>query len=209
MPIKTDSTSNRNINTNPTDIDDDDDDNAAKAMSSSVEPVATEHGTTVSTTALPPPESTTTSIQLEHQQKQWTGNSKPKIKHEIPAAIDSDDQQQFDIGGSAALHRPFPATVVLSRTKATHKQAKADGKSEEGDASEATLQQDGNRKSSASRSMHSTDNPQGHRGSGGGGNATATDAGTITNLMSDDAFNVMSFVKIAHYVWAIPLKVKS
>ncbi|XP_055589731.1 ATP-binding cassette sub-family C member Sur isoform X2 [Uranotaenia lowii] len=33
------------------------------------------------------------------------------------------------------------------------------------------------------------------------------DAGTITNLMSDDAFNVMSFVKIAHYVWAIPLKI--
>lgn len=51
---------------------------------------------------------------------------------------------------------------------------------------------------------------------GGGGNngsvasehgGATTDAGTITNLMSDDAFNVMSFVKIAHYVWAIPLKV--
>ena len=27
------------------------------------------------------------------------------------------------------------------------------------------------------------------------------------NLMSDDAFNVMSFVWVAHYVWAIPLKV--
>uniref|UniRef100_A0A182P339 ABC transmembrane type-1 domain-containing protein n=1 Tax=Anopheles epiroticus TaxID=199890 RepID=A0A182P339_9DIPT len=34
----------------------------------------------------------------------------------------------------------------------------------------------------------------------------AHDAGTITNLMSDDAFNVMSFVKMVHYVWAIPLK---
>uniref|UniRef100_A0A182WGN4 Uncharacterized protein n=1 Tax=Anopheles minimus TaxID=112268 RepID=A0A182WGN4_9DIPT len=35
----------------------------------------------------------------------------------------------------------------------------------------------------------------------------AHDAGTITNLMSDDAFNVMSFVKMVHYVWAIPLKI--
>ncbi|XP_035779207.1 ATP-binding cassette sub-family C member Sur-like isoform X2 [Anopheles albimanus] len=34
-----------------------------------------------------------------------------------------------------------------------------------------------------------------------------TDSGTITNLMSDDAFNVMSFVKMVHYVWAIPLKI--
>lgn len=33
------------------------------------------------------------------------------------------------------------------------------------------------------------------------------DAGTITNLMSNDALNVMSFLWIAHYVWAIPLKV--
>lgn len=33
------------------------------------------------------------------------------------------------------------------------------------------------------------------------------DIGTITNLMSEDALNVMSFVAIAHYVWAIPLKV--
>lgn len=35
------------------------------------------------------------------------------------------------------------------------------------------------------------------------------DAGTITNLMSEDALNVMSFLWIAHYVWAIPLKVCS
>lgn len=34
------------------------------------------------------------------------------------------------------------------------------------------------------------------------------DVGTITNLMSDDALNVMSFLWIAHYVWAIPLKVR-
>lgn len=33
------------------------------------------------------------------------------------------------------------------------------------------------------------------------------DAGTITNLMSDDALNVMSFFWIAHYIWSIPLKV--
>lgn len=35
----------------------------------------------------------------------------------------------------------------------------------------------------------------------------AIDTGTITNLMSEDALNVMSFFWIAHYVWAIPLKV--
>lgn len=33
------------------------------------------------------------------------------------------------------------------------------------------------------------------------------DTGGITNLMSEDALNVMSFFWIAHYVWAIPLKV--
>lgn len=36
---------------------------------------------------------------------------------------------------------------------------------------------------------------------------TAIDTGTITNLMSEDALNVMSFFWIANYVWAIPLKV--
>lgn len=35
----------------------------------------------------------------------------------------------------------------------------------------------------------------------------STDAGAITNLMSEDTFSVMSFFLIAHYVWAIPLKV--
>lgn len=35
------------------------------------------------------------------------------------------------------------------------------------------------------------------------------DTGTITNLMSEDALNVMSFFYICHYVWAIPLKVGS
>lgn len=38
-------------------------------------------------------------------------------------------------------------------------------------------------------------------------NQSAADAGTITNLMSEDSFNVMSFFWIAHYVWALPLKV--
>ncbi|PSN38190.1 hypothetical protein C0J52_15039, partial [Blattella germanica] len=33
------------------------------------------------------------------------------------------------------------------------------------------------------------------------------DMGTITNLMSEDAYNVMSFFWIGHYVWAIPLKI--
>jgi hypothetical protein len=35
----------------------------------------------------------------------------------------------------------------------------------------------------------------------------STDMGTIGNLMSEDAYNVMSFFWIGHYVWAIPLKV--
>lgn len=40
-------------------------------------------------------------------------------------------------------------------------------------------------------------------------NATYIDTGTIANLMSEDALNVMSFFWIAHYVWAIPLKVRA
>lgn len=36
---------------------------------------------------------------------------------------------------------------------------------------------------------------------------TAIDTGTITNLMSEDALNVMSFFWIAHYIWSIPVKV--
>lgn len=39
------------------------------------------------------------------------------------------------------------------------------------------------------------------------GKNVETETGNITNLMSEDAFNVMSFFWIAHYVWAIPLKV--
>nr|CAD7596639.1 unnamed protein product [Timema genevievae] len=37
--------------------------------------------------------------------------------------------------------------------------------------------------------------------------APGTDVGAITNLMSEDAFNVMSFFWIGHYIWAIPLKI--
>lgn len=43
----------------------------------------------------------------------------------------------------------------------------------------------------------------------GDGENQFIDTGTITNLMSDDTLNVMSFLWIAHYVWAIPLKVSS
>lgn len=32
--------------------------------------------------------------------------------------------------------------------------------------------------------------------------------GTITNLMSDDSLNIMTFFWICHYVWSIPLKVR-
>lgn len=39
--------------------------------------------------------------------------------------------------------------------------------------------------------------------------STVIDTGTIANLMSEDALNVMSFFWIAHYVWAIPLKVRT
>lgn len=33
------------------------------------------------------------------------------------------------------------------------------------------------------------------------------DFGRITNLMAEDSYNIMSFVWICHYVWAIPVKV--
>ncbi|KAH0954120.1 hypothetical protein HN011_011629 [Eciton burchellii] len=35
----------------------------------------------------------------------------------------------------------------------------------------------------------------------------AVDIGTLTNLMAEDAYNVMSFFWIGHYIWAIPLKI--
>ncbi|XP_055539694.1 ATP-binding cassette sub-family C member Sur isoform X2 [Wyeomyia smithii] len=109
-------------------------------------------------------------------------NSEEKIKHKI-AAIDSDDQQQF-ASGRAGSH------AAAVGEKEVEKQAKV---TVAGSASEAI--ENGNRCAERADGRE----PQ-------AGNA-ATDAGTITNLMSDDAFNVMSFVKIAHYVWAIPLKI--
>ncbi|XP_074096275.1 sulfonylurea receptor [Cotesia typhae] len=36
---------------------------------------------------------------------------------------------------------------------------------------------------------------------------SGADIGTLTNLMAEDAYNVMSFFWIGHYVWAIPLKI--
>ncbi|XP_015595444.1 ATP-binding cassette sub-family C member Sur isoform X2 [Cephus cinctus] len=33
------------------------------------------------------------------------------------------------------------------------------------------------------------------------------DIGTLTNLMAEDAYNVMSFFWIGHYTWAVPLKI--
>lgn len=38
-------------------------------------------------------------------------------------------------------------------------------------------------------------------------NDNMNDVGKITNLMSDDSLNIMSFFWIVHYVWSIPLKV--
>ncbi|XP_019895246.1 ATP-binding cassette sub-family C member Sur isoform X2 [Musca domestica] len=38
-------------------------------------------------------------------------------------------------------------------------------------------------------------------------NNSLNDIGAITNLMSEDTLNIMSFFWIAHYVWAIPLKI--
>ncbi|XP_011635575.1 ATP-binding cassette sub-family C member Sur [Pogonomyrmex barbatus] len=34
-----------------------------------------------------------------------------------------------------------------------------------------------------------------------------TDVGTLTNLMAEDAYNVMNFFWIIHYIWAVPLKI--
>ncbi|KYM97235.1 Cystic fibrosis transmembrane conductance regulator [Cyphomyrmex costatus] len=33
------------------------------------------------------------------------------------------------------------------------------------------------------------------------------DIGTLTNLMAEDAYNIMSFFWIVHYIWAVPLKI--
>lgn len=41
-----------------------------------------------------------------------------------------------------------------------------------------------------------------------GDDCDLNDPGTITNLMSDDSLNIMTFFWICHYVWSIPLKVR-
>jgi ABC-type multidrug transport system fused ATPase/permease subunit len=38
-------------------------------------------------------------------------------------------------------------------------------------------------------------------------NSRTTPSGLLTNLMSQDTYNIMSCVWICHYLWAIPLKV--
>lgn len=38
-------------------------------------------------------------------------------------------------------------------------------------------------------------------------NMTTTRSGILTNLVSQDTYNIMSCVWICHYIWAIPLKV--
>ncbi|XP_039304714.1 ATP-binding cassette sub-family C member Sur isoform X2 [Solenopsis invicta] len=35
----------------------------------------------------------------------------------------------------------------------------------------------------------------------------AANVGTLTNLMAEDAYNVMNFFWIVHYIWAVPLKI--
>lgn len=35
------------------------------------------------------------------------------------------------------------------------------------------------------------------------------DGNVMTNLISEDSFNIMSFIWIGHYIWAIPLKVRT
>ena len=37
----------------------------------------------------------------------------------------------------------------------------------------------------------------------------AADVGTVTNLITEDAYNVMNFFWIVHYIWAVPLKVRT
>ncbi|XP_062706758.1 ATP-binding cassette sub-family C member Sur isoform X3 [Aedes albopictus] len=152
------------------------------------------------------------------QEKQCTTEkSKPKIKHEIPDAIDdaaADDQQQFDSGsGASQQYRPSRALALRMRIRdlfvgCLQRPVDAVASEAANQKQEQPEQDDDRTRGKKPGKGAATDNRhrQG-RGNGDGGNSAATDAGTITNLMSDDAFNVMAFVKIAHYVWAIPLKI--
>ncbi|XP_021701403.1 ATP-binding cassette sub-family C member Sur [Aedes aegypti] len=169
-------------------------------------------------TATPPVSAPESTLFIQHRQeeKQRTTEKtkEPKIKHEIPDAIDdTDDQQQFDSASGASQHRPCWASASRMRKRdlflgCIGKQANAVASEAANQKQEQPEQDDGKRKNSARHpGKGAPDNRQGCGGSDGGNSAATTDAGTITNLMSDDAFNVMAFVKIAHYVWAIPLKI--
>ncbi|XP_055635948.1 ATP-binding cassette sub-family C member Sur isoform X2 [Toxorhynchites rutilus septentrionalis] len=125
--------------------------------------------------------------------------SKEEIKHKV-AAIVPDDQQQFDKGTAATKHSNNNNNNDngLPVLRGVRKEATIDG------ATVATEIEQGNRNAG---SRVEEDHKGGNGDTAAVGVSAAADAGTITNLMSDDAFNVMSFVKIAHYVWAIPLKI--
>ncbi|KAK3919142.1 ATP-binding cassette sub-family C member Sur [Frankliniella fusca] len=57
------------------------------------------------------------------------------------------------------------------------------------------------------KTRNKKDGEQGVAGIAGQVATSHTDFGTITNLMSEDTYNVMSFIWICHYVWAIPVKI--
>ncbi|CAL4064790.1 unnamed protein product, partial [Meganyctiphanes norvegica] len=50
-------------------------------------------------------------------------------------------------------------------------------------------------------------NPMGDKQSGNQGSRSMVDAGSIINLTSEDADNIMTFFMHCHYIWAIPLKI--
>lgn len=39
--------------------------------------------------------------------------------------------------------------------------------------------------------------------------SATTRSGLLTNLISQDTYNIMSCVWVCHYIWAIPLKVRA
>ncbi|XP_058815986.1 ATP-binding cassette sub-family C member Sur [Topomyia yanbarensis] len=145
---------------------------------------------------------TNTPAEFKTSSREPLRNSEEEIKHEIAIAIDSDDRQQFAPGTTAGVnYRCCPTsnspTAAAEAVVVVEKQAKTIATDVDDGESASASEAIGNGNRVGSGSEHE----------GGHTSATASDAGTITNLMSDDAFNVMSFVRIAHYVWAIPLKI--
>nr|XP_029714518.1 ATP-binding cassette sub-family C member Sur-like [Aedes albopictus] len=217
-----DSTPHRRITTdtdvNLPDCDVDARDSSSRSIGNASAP---ETDVFTATPSVLPPESTLLPSyhhRNHRQEKQCTTEkSKPKIKHEIPDAIDdaaADDQRQFDSGsGASQQYRPSRALALRMRIRdlfvgCLQRPADAVASEAANQKQEQPEQDDDRTRGKNPGKGAATDNRhrQG-RGNGDGGNSAATDAGTITNLMSDDAFNVMAFVKIAHYVWAIPLKI--